>query len=164
MNYFEELGLGAKLAARVAETGLIDPTPIQSKAIPLVLEGRDVMGLAQTGTGKTAAFGLPLIHLLNQMKGKPEPKTARALILAPTRELAGQIVTALRGYTGGTHMKIGLVVGGMSINAQADRLSRGTDIVVATPGRLIDLLDRGAVTLSETLHLVLDEADQMQRF
>ncbi|MDH5799008.1 MAG: DEAD/DEAH box helicase [Paracoccaceae bacterium] len=161
MNYFEQLGLSPKLAARVAEAGLTEPTPIQAKAIPLVLEGRDVMGLAQTGTGKTAAFGLPLIHLLNQVGTKPAPKTVRGLILAPTRELAGQIAAALRGFTAGSHMKIGVVVGGMSIRAQAERLARGTDIVIATPGRLIDLLDRGAVTLDQTQHLILDEADQM---
>ncbi len=161
MNYFDRLGLGPKLVARVAEAGLSEPTPIQARAIPLVLEGRDVMGLAQTGTGKTAAFGLPLIHLLNQTGTKTAPKTVRALILAPTRELASQIATALRGFTAGSHLKIGVVVGGMSIRAQSDRLLRGTDILIATPGRLIDHLERGTVTLAETRHLVLDEADQM---
>lgn len=161
LNYFQELGLSPKLAERVENAGLTDPTPIQSKGIPLVLEGRDVLGLAQTGTGKTAAFGLPLIHLLNQVGTKPAPKTVRGLILAPTRELANQIATSLRTFTNGSHLKIGLVVGGMSINAQAERLRKGTDIVIATPGRLLDHLNRGTVTLGETQHLVLDEADQM---
>ncbi len=161
MNYFAELGLSDRLAARLAEIGLTDPTPIQSKAIPRVLEGRDLMGLAQTGTGKTAAFGLPLIQMLNSVGEKPAPKSARALILAPTRELARQITEALQSFIGKSHLKVAMVVGGASLNAQASRLLRGTDILVATPGRLIDLLDRRAVTLSETRHLVLDEADQM---
>ena len=161
LNYFEELGLGPKLAARAAEAGLTDPTPIQAKAIPLVLEGRDVMGLAQTGTGKTAAFGLPLIDLLYRVGVKPEPKTARALILAPTRELVNQIGAALRTYTDRSHLKIVIVVGGVSIRPQIERCSRGADIVIATPGRLIDLLDRGALSLAKTDYLVLDEADQM---
>jgi ATP-dependent RNA helicase RhlE len=161
LNYFEELGVSPRLAKRLAEKGLTDPTPIQSKAIPVVLEGRDVMGLAQTGTGKTAAFGLPLIQLVQSMGSKPAPKSVRSLILAPTRELAKQIVEALRGFTGHGHMRIEMVVGGQSINVQIDRLKRGADILVATPGRLIDLLDRRAVSLAETRFLVLDEADQM---
>ncbi len=158
---FEELGLKPRMVELLAEQGITDPTPIQVKAIPLALEGRDVMGLAQTGTGKTAAFGLPLIHYLNQIEGKAPRKGARALILAPTRELAKQIQENLASYTRGNHLRVNLVVGGVSINAQANRLERGTDILVATPGRLIDLLDRGAVTLDEASYLVLDEADQM---
>ncbi|MFQ6548921.1 DEAD/DEAH box helicase [Aestuariibius sp. 2305UL40-4] len=158
---FDMLGLAPRLIAKLAEQGITDPTPIQKKAIPHAMNGRDVMGLAQTGTGKTAAFGLPLIHTLMQVGEKPEPKTARGLILAPTRELAKQILDNLRAYSDGTHLKIGLVVGGASINAQINRLQKGTDLLVATPGRLIDLLDRKAVRLDRTEFLVLDEADQM---
>jgi len=161
LNYFQELGLSQKLAAKVVALGMTDPTPIQSKAIPLVLEGRDVMGLAQTGTGKTAAFGLPLIEHLLQFGKKPDPSAVRALILAPTRELAKQIQVSLQAFTDGTPLKIGLVVGGASIGAQANRLKRGTDILVATPGRLLDHLERRSLRLDSTQFLVLDEADQM---
>ncbi len=161
MTTFESLGLAPKLLAAVKDAGYDKPTPIQLQAIPLVLEGRDVMGLAQTGTGKTAAFGLPLIHKLLGDHDKRAPKTARALILAPTRELVNQIADTLRLYVKGTHMKIATVVGGMSIKRQSDTLERGTDILVATPGRLMDLMDRGAVRLDATTFLVLDEADQM---
>ncbi|MBA85410.1 DEAD/DEAH box helicase [Thalassobius sp. S69A] len=160
VNQFEMMGLAPKLAARIETLGLTEPTPIQSRAIPLALEGKDVMGLAQTGTGKTAAFGLPLIELLSG-QGKPEPKTVRGLVLAPTRELAKQISDSLRDFTEGTPMKVGLVVGGASISAQVKRLQRGTDILVATPGRLIDLMERKALLLEDTKFLVLDEADQM---
>ena len=159
MTDFRTLGLHDRLLDRLAALGLTQPTPIQVQAIPEVLKGRDVMGLAQTGTGKTAAFGLPLVQRLP--KGKPAPKTARALVLAPTRELAKQIEATLRGFTEGTPTRTQVVTGGPSINAQAEKLSRGTDILVATPGRLIDLLQRDAVDLSTVQFLVLDEADQM---
>lgn len=158
---FSELGLSEKLVTKVTAAGLKTPTPIQDQAIPHVLNGRDLMGLAQTGTGKTAAFGLPLIDMLMGVGTKPAPKTVRGLILAPTRELAKQISDNLRIFTEKTHLKIGLVVGGVSINAQIKRLQSGTDIVVATPGRLLDLIDRRAIDLSQTGYLVLDEADQM---
>ncbi|MEM7718527.1 MAG: DEAD/DEAH box helicase, partial [Pseudomonadota bacterium] len=156
---FKELGLNARFISRLEGQGLKQPTPIQAKAIPHALEGRDVLGIAQTGTGKTAAFGIPLVLSLSRHQGKAAPKTARGLILAPTRELATQIVDTLRNLT--SDQRITLVVGGKSINAQAQRLSRGTDILVATPGRLIDLMDRSAVDLGQTRFLVLDEADQM---
>lgn len=161
MTDFKTLGLTDRLVKRLAELGLTDPTPIQNRAIPHVLDGRDVMGLAQTGTGKTAAFGLPLVQNLARIHGKPAPKSVRALILAPTRELAKQIETSLTGFTKGTPIRVGVVVGGASIGGQIQRLSRGTDILVATPGRLMDLLDRRALTLNDTNYLVLDEADQM---
>ncbi|GHG80154.1 DEAD/DEAH box helicase [Pseudodonghicola xiamenensis] len=161
MNQFEMMGLPAHLLTRLAAMGLSEPTPIQSRAIPLALEGRDVMGLAQTGTGKTAAFGLPLVAKMLEYGRKPARYTARALVLAPTRELANQISETLRALVDGTPLKVGYVVGGQSINAQMKRLERGTDILVATPGRLIDLLDRNAVTLEDCDFLVLDEADQM---
>ena len=158
---FDMLGLAPRLIEKLAEQGITDPTPIQAQAIPHAMNGRDVMGLAQTGTGKTAAFGLPMIDSLMKAGVKPSPKTARGLILAPTRELAKQIADNLSAYTKGTHLKVGLVVGGVGIVAQTKRLLKGVDLLVATPGRLIDLLERKAVRLDETIYLVLDEADQM---
>jgi len=158
---FDMLGLSPRLVACLAEQGMTKPTPIQARAIPHAMNGRDVMGLAQTGTGKTAAFGLPLIHALNSAGRKPATRTAAGLILAPTRELAKQIAESLRGFTRGSHLKVAVVVGGASINRQIETLKRGTDLLIATPGRLIDLLDRGAVSLADTRFLVLDEADQM---
>jgi ATP-dependent RNA helicase RhlE len=161
LSEFETMGLPKRLIERLSELGLTTPTPIQARAIPEALNGHDVLGLAQTGTGKTAAFGLPLITLLSENPGRPSPKTVRALILAPTRELASQIVENLKDYTKGTPIKVALVVGGQSINVQSKRLENGIDILVATPGRLIDLMDRRALTLKESHFLVLDEADQM---
>ncbi|GAB1377234.1 DEAD/DEAH box helicase [Pararhodobacter aggregans] len=156
---FTELGLNARMVSRLEALGLTTPTPIQQQAIPVALQGRDVLGIAQTGTGKTAAFGIPLVVALSKAPERPQPRAARGLILAPTRELAGQIVRTLEGLT--ADLRITLVVGGKSIHGQSSALSRGTDILVATPGRLIDLIDRGAVTLGQTRFLVLDEADQM---
>ena len=161
MTKFSELGLDPKLVTTVTEAGYETPTPIQIKAIPLVLEGRDVMGLAQTGTGKTAAFGLPLIHQLLSNHDKREPKSVKALILAPTRELVNQIAVNLHDYVNGTHLKVRTVVGGMSIKKQINTLAPGIDILVATPGRLIDLMDRRAIRMDTAKFLVLDEADQM---
>ncbi|QBY01876.1 DEAD/DEAH box helicase [Rhodophyticola sp. CCM32] len=158
---FDMLGLSPTLMTTLKKTGFKEPTPIQNQAIPLALDGHDIMGLAQTGTGKTLAFGLPLIEHLLALPGKPDPKTAKALILAPTRELANQIADSLRVFITGTPLKVQVVVGGQSINAQIKRMERGADILVATPGRLIDLMDRGAVKLHTVQHLVLDEADQM---
>ncbi|MCR9089407.1 MAG: DEAD/DEAH box helicase [Rhodobacteraceae bacterium] len=161
MSDFETLGLAPELTQTLVRAGFTDPTPIQTQAIPLALAGHDVLGLAQTGTGKTLAFGLPLVHHLLEMPGKPEPKTVKALILGPTRELVNQIAEALRGLTAGTKLRVNTVVGGQSIGKQINLLSRGTDILVATPGRLIDLMDRRAVELGSARYLVLDEADQM---
>ena len=158
---FTALGLSTKLLDALAGANFTTPTPIQEKAIPLALEGHDIMGLAQTGTGKTLAFGLPLIDTLLSQPGKPLPKTSKALILAPTRELVNQIADNLRVLTDGSRIRVVTVVGGQSINRQINALSRGTDILVATPGRLIDLMDRGAIDLGTVRHLVLDEADQM---
>ncbi|PTQ75678.1 DEAD/DEAH box helicase [Celeribacter persicus] len=161
MTDFSMLGLKPKLLDVLKEINIETPTPIQARAIPEVMNGRDVMGLAQTGTGKTLAFGLPLLHMAFSDGSKPSPKTVRALILAPTRELVNQIADGLFPFIKGSHLKLNRVVGGVSINAQINRLERGTDILVATPGRLIDLIDRKAVRLDETTFLVLDEADQM---
>jgi len=158
---FDMLGLAPRLVARLAEMKITDPTPIQAQAIPHAMNGRDVLGLAQTGTGKTAAFGLPLVHMMSGVGAKPAPKTARGLVLAPTRELAKQIADTLMAFCEGSHLRVALVVGGVSLNPQIRRMERGVDLLVATPGRLIDLLDRRAVNLGETRFLVLDEADQM---
>ncbi len=155
------LGLAPALNEALSHAGFTKPTPIQNQAIPLALEGNDILGLAQTGTGKTLAFGLPLIEHLLAAPGRPAPKTAKALILAPTRELVNQLAESLRVLTGKTKLHVATVVGGQSIGAQIKTLSRGTDILVATPGRLIDLMDRRAVDLRTVKHLVLDEADQM---
>jgi len=161
LKNFNEFGLSPAVLKAVSALGFQIPTPIQEKAIPLILEGRDLMGLAQTGTGKTAAFGLPLVHHLNNDHKKPAQKYVHALILAPTRELATQIAENLRSYVKNTPLRVGLAIGGQSINMQRNRLQRGTDILVATPGRLLDLVDRKAVILDAVKHLVLDEADQM---
>lgn len=161
MTTFADMGLSPRLLDRLADKGFAEPTPIQSHAIPHILNGRDIMGLAQTGTGKTAAFGLPILHHLWHVGTKPEDRSVRALILAPTRELASQITQNLLIFARETHLKVALVVGGVSINTQIKRLQTGTDVLVATPGRLLDLLNRRAVTLSDARYLVLDEADQM---
>jgi ATP-dependent RNA helicase RhlE len=158
---FDMLGLAPRLIAALKEQGITDPTPIQTQAIPHAMNGRDVMGLAQTGSGKTAAFGLPMIDALIKNGVKPNPRTARALVLAPTRELAKQIADNLIAYTAGTHLKTVLVTGGAGIVGQINKMERGVSLLVATPGRLIDLIDRRAVSLAETRFLVLDEADQM---
>ena len=158
---FDSLGLRPRLIERLTDAGITTPTPIQAQAIPHALAGRDVLGIAQTGTGKTAAFGLPLIHTLIGAGEKPSPKTAHGLIMAPTRELAKQIAEALSVYSKGTHLKVAVIVGGGSIRVQVEKMQRGIDLLIATPGRLIDLIDRRAVDLSMTRFLVLDEADQM---
>jgi ATP-dependent RNA helicase RhlE len=147
--------------------GLTDPTPIQKEAIPYAIQGRDVMGLAQTGTGKTLAFGIPLVtQMLDIMESttisKPrKPKSVRGLVLAPTRELANQIAVQLGSLTKHTPIGTFVVVGGQNIQTQINKLKPGTDLLVATPGRLIDLMDRGALKLGDTSFLVLDEADLM---
>jgi len=158
MADFDVMNLPPNLAARVAALGLTIPTPIQAQAIPHALNGRDILGLAQTGTGKTAAFGIPLIARLTQEAQRPAPKTVRGLVLAPTRELVAQIAKVLRALT---ELRVQIVVGGVSINPQIQRLAKGADILVATPGRLLDLVERKAVRLEATHFLVLDEADQM---
>ncbi|WP_386626024.1 DEAD/DEAH box helicase [Sulfitobacter geojensis] len=161
MSDFDMMDLPPVLVARLKKMGLKNPTPIQKQAIPHALNGRDVMGLAQTGTGKTAAFGVPLIAQMLAEPKRPSQKSVRALILAPTRELAQQIMQNLAGFCEGTQLRAQMVVGGQSIKPQINRLDRGVDILVATPGRLLDLMDRRAVRLDETSFLVLDEADQM---
>lgn len=162
MSDFKSLNLAAPINAALEELGYITPTPIQAQAIPDVLKGRDLMGIAQTGTGKTAAFSLPLLNYLCLDDKEPPKKGARALILTPTRELASQIAESIRDY--GKNMEflsVTTVFGGVSIQRHIKRLSGGNDVIVATPGRLIDLLDRKSVTLKDVEFLILDEADQM---
>ncbi|MBC7138550.1 MAG: DEAD/DEAH box helicase [Defluviimonas sp.] len=161
MENFDNLGLSRQVLDNLPAIGLTRPTPIQAEAIPHIVKGRDLLGLAQTGTGKTAAFGLPMVTRLIEYGKRPTPKSVRALILAPTRELATQIADNITAYADGTPIRVFRVVGGASINVQVERLKRGVDVLIATPGRLMDLLDRGALTLADTRYLVLDEADQM---
>ena len=161
MTTFDALGLSPKILKALEKTSLKTPTPIQAQAIPHVMQGKDLMGLAQTGTGKTAAFGLPLLHRLLDIGHPPGPKNVRALILVPTRELATQIKDNFLTFTQGTAVKVVMVVGGASVNKQAQSLVKGADVLVATPGRLIDLLERGDVSLEKCGYLVLDEADHM---
>jgi ATP-dependent RNA helicase RhlE len=158
---FQTLGLADPIAKALAAKGYQTPTPIQTQAIPPALEGRDLLGVAQTGTGKTAAFALPLLDKLSRAGGVPPAKAARVLVLAPTRELAGQIAASFRTYGGFTRISVSTVYGGAPINRQIRDMARGVDVLVATPGRLIDLIERRAVTLSHVEALVLDEADQM---
>lgn len=161
MTTFADLGLSPQILNALEKTNLKTPTPIQAQAIPHIMKGADLMGLAQTGTGKTAAFGLPLLHRILDLGHPPGPKHVRALILAPTRELIIQIKDNLEVFTKGTAVKVTMVVGGASVFKQAQALSRGTDVLVATPGRLIDHLEQGNVSLEKCGYLVLDEADHM---
>src|SRR3989440_2871934 len=154
---FAALGLAPELVRAVADEGYAQPTPIQSEAIPLALAGRDLIGCAQTGTGKTAAFVLPILQRL-----APGPRgTLRALVLVPTRELAEQVATSVRAYGRHTHLKGAAVYGGVGMEPQTRALKHGADIVVATPGRLLDHMERGHVDFSKVEVLVLDEADRM---
>ena len=156
---FTKLGLVAELAEAVAAKGYTEPTLIQSQAIPTILEGRDLMGGSQTGTGKTAAFTLPMLQRLS--KGRSRPKCPRGLVLTPTRELAAQVGASVASYGKGLHLSSTVIFGGVGINPQIDRLRRGVDILVATPGRLLDHVSQGTIDLSDVEIFVLDEADRM---
>jgi ATP-dependent RNA helicase RhlE len=158
---FTDLGLSAQLVSALSKAGFNTPTPIQAKAIPHQLAGRDIMGIAQTGSGKTAAFGLPILAGIAGLSGRAAPMTTRALILAPTRELAVQIDEVLRKLSSGMNLSTVLVLGGVSRHSQVMKIAKGVDVIVATPGRLKDLLDDKKVRLNETRWLVLDEADRM---
>jgi len=159
---FEQLGLTEKLLQAVADQGYVTPTPVQQQAIPVILEGHDVLAGAQTGTGKTAGFTLPILQLLSeQLDMHRKPRPVRALMLTPTRELALQVYESVKTY--GKYMPLysEAIFGGVSINEQIRKLRRGCDIVVATPGRLLDLMHQKHIDLSEVEILVLDEADRM---
>ena len=161
MTQFTDLGLSQKLLDALKQEGYEIPTPIQAKAIPPLLQGKDLLGIAQTGTGKTAAFALPILELLSRHTERVAKGTCRALILSPTRELAAQIGESFKTY--GKYMKLSraIVFGGTSIGKQVEICRGGVDILVATPGRLVDLIERRAITLSKVEILVLDEVDQM---
>lgn len=157
---FSTLGLSAPILAALKEQGYTSPTPIQAQAIPAIMAGQDVMAAAQTGTGKTAGFTLPILERL--AKGTPAgPNQARALILTPTRELAAQVAESVATYSKGMKLTSTVVFGGVKINPQMMKLRRGVDILVATPGRLMDLYNQNAVKFSNLEVLVLDEADRM---
>jgi ATP-dependent RNA helicase RhlE len=153
---FSQLGLSEKVLEGVKAMGYVDPTPIQLRAIPLILEGTDVIGSAQTGTGKTAAFALPILTKLATHQRQP-----RALILEPTRELAAQVETAFRDYCRFTDLRVATMYGGVGYGRQREALDKGVDILVATPGRLLDHMQQGACKLDAVQYLVLDEADRM---
>ena len=161
MHNFVDFGLLPPILDALVSQGYTTPTPIQSQAIPFVLSGRDLCGIAQTGTGKTAAFALPILHRLAARTGAPPRGACRVLVLSPTRELASQIADSFRIYGGRLPLSTAVVFGGVPIGAQQRRLASGVDILVATPGRLLDLIDRSALTLSKVEILVLDEADRM---
>lgn len=158
---FSDLGLSQPVMQALDMQGYKEPTPIQAQAIPPVLEGRDLLGIAQTGTGKTAAFMLPSIDNLRKADNNIPFKSCRMLVLAPTRELAGQIAQSAKDYGALAGLKVHSIVGGTSVNKDRNKLHRGCDILVATPGRLLDLIDQKAFNLSGLEILVLDEADQM---
>ncbi len=161
MTSFSDLGLALPLLQALTNEGYTVPTPIQAQAIPHVLAGRDLQGIAQTGTGKTAAFALPILHRLAATKRAPAPRACRVLVLAPTRELAGQIAESFRTYGRRTGLSVALMYGGVPKPRQARAVAGGIDILVATPGRLLDHLNDRAVRLDATEILVLDEADHM---
>ena len=152
---FTSLQLAPSILKAVEELGFKEPTPIQAQAIPVALTGRDIIGSAQTGTGKTAAFALPILQHLEK------PGRLRALILEPTRELADQVAEALKRFSKHTGLRIGLIYGGVGYGNQREQIARGMDILVATPGRLLDFMDQGEIHLAHLTHLVLDEVDRM---
>ncbi len=158
---FSTLGLNQQLIEAISEQGYSEPTPIQAAAIPAVLAGQDLMAGAQTGTGKTAAFALPILQRLSQAVPVGSTRPIRALVLTPTRELAQQVQRSFVRYGDKSSLRTALVYGGASINSQITALANGADIVVATPGRLLDLINRGAADLSQLQQLVFDEADRM---
>ena len=161
MTQFTDLGLAEPILRALERAGYKTPTPIQSKLIPIMLKGKDVVGIAQTGTGKTAAFVLPLLNEIAANKGRAEPRSCRALIVTPTRELAAQIGENITAYAKFIDHSATVVVGGVKPNKQIRAMSRGVDILVATPGRLLDHMDTGAIRIDKATTVVLDEADQM---
>src|SRR6059036_440922 len=156
---FSKLGLSDKVLAAVKAAGYPFPTPIQEQAIPHVLARRDVLGIAQTGTGKTAAFVLPMLTMLEH--GRARARMPRTLILEPTRELSAQVEESFVKYGAGQKLNVALVIGGVSFDDQESKLTRGVDVLIATPGRLLDHFERGRLLLSGVELLVIDEADRM---
>ena len=158
---FADLGLAEPLLRALDAAKYTVPTPIQARTIPLLLQGRDVLGIAQTGTGKTAAFALPVLQHLAASRERAQPRSPRALVLAPTRELAVQIARSFDTYGRGLGLRLGMVIGGLGFGRQIETLNRGVDILVATPGRLLDLMNQGHAKLGNVSFFVLDEADRM---
>ncbi len=156
---FSDLGLSEHVVSAVAEAGYDIPTPIQQQSIPIILTGRDVLGCAQTGTGKTASFTLPMIDIL--AAGRAKARMSRSLILCPTRELAAQVAENFKRYGKNHSLKMALLIGGVAFNDQEQQLDRGVDVLIATPGRLLDHFDRGKILLNDVKILVIDEADRM---
>jgi len=161
LTTFEGFGLNGAIARALAEEKYLTPTPIQAQTIPTVMAGRDVIGIAQTGTGKTAAFALPILHRLAASERPPQRKSCRVLVLSPTRELSAQILDSFRAY--GRHLRLSatLAIGGVGMGGQVRALLNGVDVLVATPGRLLDLVKSNALRLGDVQCLVLDEADRM---
>ncbi len=156
---FEYLGLSDEVLAAVKDAGYSEPTPIQRSAIPTILQGRDVLGIAKTGTGKTAGFTLQMIDIL--AAGRAKARMPRSLILEPTRELAAQVAESFEKYGKNYKLTMALLIGGVSFGDQEKKLNRGVDVLIATPGRLLDHIGRGKVMLSGVQILVVDEADRM---
>ncbi|MBX9711617.1 MAG: DEAD/DEAH box helicase [Xanthobacteraceae bacterium] len=161
MTSFQDFGLADPISRALKEENYHTPTPIQAQTIPIAITGRDVVGIAQTGTGKTAAFALPILHRLMENRTKPQPKTCRVLVLSPTRELSGQILESFNAY--GRHIKLtsALAIGGVPMGRQVRSVMQGVEVMVATPGRLLDLVQGNALKLNQVEILVLDEADRM---
>ncbi|HNB27357.1 MAG TPA: DEAD/DEAH box helicase, partial [Alphaproteobacteria bacterium] len=151
---FDELGLNPEILKAIAEVGYQQPTPIQAQAIPVVLMGRDVLGCAQTGTGKTAGFTLPMIEILSS--GRAKARMPRSLILEPTRELAAQVADNFEKYGKYCSLNYALLIGGESFVDQEKKLDRGVDVLIATPGRLLDLFERGKILMNDVKILVID--------
>jgi len=158
---FKELNISEPILKALVNQKYETPTPIQAKAIPIALKGRDLLGIAQTGTGKTAAFAIPIIQQLNNQNSKDRKREIKALILTPTRELAIQIDECFSDYARNTNLTHTVIYGGVNQNPQVEKLKRGTDILIATPGRLLDLINQKYITLNHIRHFVLDEADRM---
>ncbi len=161
MTSFQDFGLAEPISRALKEENYHTPTPIQAQTIPLAITGRDVVGIAQTGTGKTAAFALPILHRILENRIRPQPKTCRVLVLSPTRELSGQILDSFNAY--GRHIRLSstLAIGGVPMGRQVRSLMQGVEVLVATPGRLLDLVQSNGLKLGQVEFLVLDEADRM---
>ena len=155
---FSDLGLSSEVLDAVREAGYKNPTPIQLKSIPHLLEGKDILGIAQTGTGKTAGFTLPMIEIL--AAGRARARMPRSLILEPTRELAAQVAENFSTYGKNHKLTMALLIGGVSFVEQNEKLDRGVDVLIATPGRLLDQFERGRILLADIKLLVVDEADR----
>src|SRR3954466_1347194 len=161
LTSFQDFGLADPISRALKEENYLTPTPIQTQTIPIALSGRDVVGIAQTGTGKTAAFALPILHRLFTDRKPPQRKACRVLVLSPTRELSGQIGDSFRAYGRHVGISTALVIGGVPMGRQVRELMNGLDVLVATPGRLLDLVRSNALRLNQVEVLVLDEADRM---